>query len=116
MKGNNNDYPVGITHDDLYFGYNNAGSSSVREVDTVNITSDEHDIPKNGTPNSVSKNYLNGELHSERYYDNNGKAYLDIDYTDHGNPKHHPHVPHEHNIWFDDDGGFHRGPEGEIKK
>jgi len=37
----------------------------------------------------------------ERYYDSHGKAYLDIDYTDHGNPKMHPHVPHEHHIHFE---------------
>lgn len=29
-------------------------------------------------------------------YDKNGRAQKDIDYTDHGNPKEHPKVPHEH--------------------
>lgn len=29
-------------------------------------------------------------------YDKNGHAQKDIDYTDHGNPKEHPKVPHEH--------------------
>lgn len=43
-------------------------------------------------------------------------AYLDIDYTDHGNPKTHPTVPHEHSINFDDDGNMNRGKEKEIKK
>ena len=30
------------------------------------------------------------------FYDKNGRAQKDIDYTDHGNPKEHPQVPHEH--------------------
>jgi hypothetical protein len=39
----------------------------------------------------------------ERYYNQEGMAYLDIDYTDHGNPKMHPNVPHEHDIRFNGD-------------
>lgn len=49
-----------------------------------------------------SKKNINGNLNSERYYDDDGKAYLDIDYTNHGNPKTHPKVPHEHKITFID--------------
>ena len=33
---------------------------------------------------------------SERYYNDNGEAYLDIDYTCHGRPNVHPDVPHIH--------------------
>lgn len=29
-------------------------------------------------------------------YDNEGRAEKDIDYTNHGNPKNHPKVPHTH--------------------
>ena len=29
-------------------------------------------------------------------YDSEGKAYRDVDMSDHGNPKEHPEVPHEH--------------------
>ncbi|MBR1454845.1 MAG: hypothetical protein IJ593_09440 [Lachnospiraceae bacterium] len=76
--------------------YNNAGSKSVKQVDAINITNDIHKLPLTGEPNSVTKNYKNGKLDSERYYDENGNVYLDIDYTDHGNRKTHPHVPHEH--------------------
>ena len=31
-----------------------------------------------------------------RWYDSEGKAYRDVDMSDHGNPKEHPEVPHEH--------------------
>lgn len=30
------------------------------------------------------------------YRDSSGKSYLDIHYTNHGNPKKHPKVPHRH--------------------
>ncbi len=30
-----------------------------------------------------------GDIILERYYDGNGNAYLDIDYSNHGNPKTH---------------------------
>ena len=38
----------------------------------------------------------NGKKIQERYYDENGIAKMDIDYTNHGNPKRHPNVPHRH--------------------
>lgn len=38
----------------------------------------------------------NGKVLQRRYYDKDGNADLDIDYTDHGNPKAHPKVPHRH--------------------
>lgn len=52
--------------------------------------------------NSVVKNYKDGSVNSERYFDDEGKPYLDIDYSDHGNPKMHPYVPHEHHITVKD--------------
>ena len=76
---------------------------------------DSHSVPTQGVPNSVTQNFKDGKLDSERYYDDNGNAYLDIDYTNHGNPKTHPNVPHEHDIWFDDDGSFHRGKDNGIR-
>ena len=111
-SGEKNSGPV--NHKD----YNTAGSSSVKQVDAVSSTSDLHSIPTHGRPNSVTKNYKDGKLDSERYYDSSGKAYLDIDYTNHGNSKMHPDVPHEHSIYFDENGGMHRNdpPEGGIKK
>lgn len=88
--------------------YNKAGSSSVGKVTSVVEFNDLHSMSSHGTPNSVSKNYKNGKLNSERYYDKNGDAYLDIDYTNHGNSKLHPNVPHEHSIHFDKNGNMHR--------
>ena len=38
----------------------------------------------------------NGNVKTRRWYDENGKAYRDVDMTNHGNPKNHPEWPHEH--------------------
>ena len=73
-----------------------------------------HSIPKTSSPNTVIRNYKNGALSSERYFGSDGKAYLDIDYSDHGNPSTHPFVPHQHNITFDNDGKMHRGKGEKI--
>ncbi len=53
-------------------------------------------LPTKAKPNSVMTLYRNGKKIRDRYYDKNGRAKKDIDYTDHGNPKDHPKVPHEH--------------------
>lgn len=48
--------------------------------------------------------YRSGKKIRDRYYDKKGRAKKDIDYTDHGNPKDHPKVPHEHFCdWSDPD-------------
>lgn len=79
-------------------GYNDADSDLVRKVNIIN----EFDItghkttPTKGIPNSVTKIIDKGEFIRERYYDENGDVYLDIDYTNHGNSKTHPNVPHQH--------------------
>ena len=67
-----------------------------------------------GQPNSVTQKTINGKITSERYYDENGNAYLDIDYTDHGNPKTHPIVPHQHLITFVN-GKPKRGKDQEVE-
>ena len=82
--------------------YNSAGSSSVGQVVSVTTVSNMHSMPQTGTPNSVTKNYKDGKLSTERYYGSDGKPYLDIDYSNHGNSNMHPHVPHEHKITFKD--------------
>lgn len=51
----------------------------------------------------------NGEVVTRRYYDENGKAVLDIDYTDHGNPGAHPKVPHRHDWYWPPSGPPPRG-------
>ena len=79
MKGYNSDYCGGGETDGSVNGedFNSAGSNSVKQVDSVSITADLHSVPTTGTPNSASKNYINGKLDSERYYDGDGNAYLD---------------------------------------
>lgn len=37
-----------------------------------------------------------GNIKTRRWYDSEGKAYRDVDMSDHGNPKEHPEIPHEH--------------------
>ena len=37
-----------------------------------------------------------GNIKTRRWYDSEGKASRDVDMSDHGNPKEHPEVPHEH--------------------
>lgn len=54
-------------------------------------------LPTKGKPNSKQVRYKDGKKVQERYYDKNGDPDYDIDYTNHGNPKEHPNVPHKHN-------------------
>ena len=96
--------------------YNSANSDLVQDVEHVVLVDDVHRLEDRAEINSVTQKYRNGLLTSERYYGNNGNAYLDIDYTDHGNPKSHPVVPHIHRIWFDENGNFHRGQEVKTEK
>ena len=55
-------------------------------------------LPTKGRPNSSKdkKNPKTGKVVQRRYYDKDGNADMDIDYTNHGNPKQHPKVPHRH--------------------
>lgn len=81
--------------------YNLAKSGKVGRVDSISETTD-HSVPMSrGKPNSVVKVTRNGRVEKERYYDEKGNAYYDIDYTDHGNPKTHKIVPHGHQITWD---------------
>lgn len=58
-----------------------------------------------GDPDSSTDIYdKNDKLVRRRWYDSNGRVIRDLDYTNHGNPKMHPEVPHEHNWEFDEDG------------
>lgn len=57
-------------------------------------------LPVDGAPRLSSKDLVkDGELVQRRYYDHKGKAEVDIDYNDHGNPKQHPMVPYRHD-WY----------------
>ena len=56
-----------------------------------------HRVASEGTPNSVFDNIGDdGKVISRRYYGRTGKPRLDIDLTDHNNPKQHKVVPHYH--------------------
>lgn len=66
-------------------------------VNEVNRTNDIHKRPDKGSPNSVISNYDRGVLRWERYYDEKGNPYLDIDYHHHNAPDVHS-VPHYHRI------------------
>ena len=113
MKGHNSDYGEGGGSSNSVnpvngIDYNTAGSSAVGKVDSINVVADAHSLPLEGDANSVTKSYKEGKLDQERYYGEDGKAYLDIDYSNHGNPKTHPKVPHQHRITYDENGKMHR--------
>ena len=96
-------------------GYNSAGSSFVGIVRTKAYFEKSSDLSTKGTPNSVSIVKSGNKVLKERYYDSNGDVYLDIDYTNHGNSKTHPIVPHQHK-WTKDDNGNLKHCKGEKIK
>ena len=55
-------------------------------------------LPRTGEPNSIGERFVCGVLDQERLYGRDGRAVRDRDFTDHGNPKKHPFVPHDH-LW-----------------
>lgn len=65
-------------------------------------------VPCKFIPNSVIKKVINGYVVTERFFDKNGLAYLDIDYTCHGNPSQHKNVPHIHKWERDENGNIFR--------
>lgn len=70
----------------------------------------EHSLPTKYKPNSkLSRTNSKGNVITERYYDSKGRAYKDIDYTNHGNPKTHPNVPHTHRWDWSDPNSPKRG-------
>ena len=78
------------------FGYiSNKGGGSAGGQSSSN-PEPTNKLPTKSKPNSKKTLYHNGKKIRDRYYDKNGRAQKDIDYTDHGNPKEHPQVPHEH--------------------
>lgn len=80
-------------------GFNGTGENDIGDIDKIDVIDGKNKkMPIKSEPNSVTKKYSNGKLLTERYYDENGNPYLDIDYTNHGNPKTHPNVPHKHYI------------------
>lgn len=60
-------------------------------------TKSENKVPFTSVPNSVADELLSdGIVKQRRFYGKTGQPRFDIDYTDHGNPKHHKTVPHVH--------------------
>ena len=89
--------------------FNFLNSKLVRKVDICCTSPLGHiSIPSTFTPNSVIKKMFNGYIESERYYNDKGEAYLDIDYTCHGKPNTHPVVPHIHSWKKDEFGNLQR--------
>ncbi|WP_314595171.1 hypothetical protein [uncultured Selenomonas sp.] len=86
------------------------------QADKVYPPADEHsstnnskDFKRTGKPNSsIDRVDEKGRIITRRWYDGNGRAKKDVDFTDHGNPKTHPEVPHEHTWKWDKDGNAHR--------
>ncbi len=58
---------------------------------------DERKVPYQYEPNSVYDKMENGKVVQRRYFGKTGKPRMDIDMTNHGNPKEHKIVPHYHN-------------------
>ena len=70
------------------------------EID-ITLSSKHTSVNKNPGPygeanTSVDILDAEGNIKTRRWYDSDGKAYRDVDMSDHGNPKEHPEVPHEH--------------------
>lgn len=63
--------------------------------------SSANDVPFRGTPGSTAKS---PDGTKERVYGPNGLPSRDRHYTDHGNPKQHPYVPHDHDWGYNEDG------------
>lgn len=94
--------------------FNPFGSTLVKRVNDIYSVPKCFNLELTGRPNSVIKVIFCGKIESERYYDRNGRVYLDIDYTDHGNPKTHPNVPHIH-LWTYEKGKFIHNDGEEFK-
>lgn len=84
-------------------------SKLVQTVTDYSWRAEHVNIPSKHKANSVIKKIVNGYVVTERYYNNKGEAYLDIDYTCHGRPNVHPEVPHIHKWTKDENGNLHRG-------
>lgn len=95
--------------------FNEARSKDVGIVASTNVVNKvgHTSLPIKGEPNSVYILKENGKTIRERYYNEKGEPYLDIDYTNHGNNKEHK-VPHQHKWSKNEDGDFNRGEAEDI--
>ena len=68
-----------------------------KEAFSNSYTKSENKVSFTSVPNSVADELLSdGIVKQRRFYGKTGQPRFDIDYTDHGNPKHHKIVPHVH--------------------
>jgi len=71
-----------------------------KEID-ITPSSNHSTVSKNPGPKGTSNSSVDtlddaGNVVTRRWYDSKGKAYRDVDMTNHGNSKTHPEYPHEH--------------------
>lgn len=102
-----------ITHatgGSIFLAYENAKEDGTPTL-SHEVVHDERSLPVQDSDEFLSSKDLvvDGELIQRRYYDEKGRADLDIDYTDHGNPKQHPKVPHRHDWYWPPSGPPSRG-------
>lgn len=86
--------------------YNFLNSKLVMNVKHVYLLASGNKFKRYGQPDSVMKKVINGFVNIERFYNEKGEAYLDIDYSDHGSPAYHRDVPHIHRWCYDDKGNL----------
>lgn len=107
--------PASVPHgeNDLVDGvdYNTANSTEIGSVVSARTIDMGEKMPITSSPNSVVRKKNGDDVVTERYYNSEGEPYIDIDYTDHGNPKTHPIVPHKHDIDYNN-GDFKREEPG----
>ncbi len=93
-------------------------------IDNVNMSKGADDEPEittdnppiKGKPNSTTTQVdEDGNPRKDRHYGPDGNADFDIDYTDHGNPKNHPDVPHKHDWDWSNPDSPARGPGTPIE-
>jgi len=84
--------------------HNYLNSKLVGRVEEHFVIWEQRKIPVTLNPNSVAIRVVNCYVVTERYYNEKGEPYLDIDYTCHGTPVNHPVVPHIHK-WVKDENG-----------
>ena len=77
----------------------------------------DSDVPYKGEPGSHS---VSNDGTKERVYGPDGLPDRDRHHTDHGHPKQHPDVPHDHDWGYNDEGVWAPGtaypsPEGELQ-
>lgn len=90
-------------------------SKLVKTVTNYSRSGENVNIPSKHRKNSVIKKIIGNYVVSERYYNDKGEAYLDIDYTCHGRPNVHPEVPHIHRWIKDENGNLHRSKWEKFK-